>query len=1030
MSEREISYTSIRATPKLVGRTEILKRIEEIIRDTSQSYIVYITGGGGIGKTRVVKYVLTESPKDIPLLVASNPIDLYHAWTHSREGLINAVQMALSPDGIGFETYLRERDKLERYKYSPEELDKQRTEMVAAFVKDLNRLGKTRRLVLALDTAEKLFYESDPVQQRLRLEEERIAILDWLLKDFMPQLNNAVILFCGRPDPGYLRQALEKVKDKQFVLIDLQGLNEEEALAYFDAVAEASEATKKPEDIAAAKRIRLLSEGQRRAAFYCLCDYTQGGPSVRPIWLALAIDHLVVTGKPLPELTVTPAEARSKSEDERHDIRQKLGGELVKMLKENRRPAHDVILGLGWALKGMDAALLSRVIEWHPEQTEQALDNVCDLSFIKIRPDDKRFFLHDEMYDVLQRHVLRLPEYEPRARKTLQAILDYYKERTKEARGWIADLYRPLEERTFPDPVKVINACASLQDALVEDLHYRLRHSPAVGFQVYFQYAEEAVSAGDESLDMQLRAELLGFLSAQDPAGTALEIDGLRRSDVEADAAIRWIKRLIAREEHARALEMAGRLRTEAFDLIQAGGDLAKAELDVWEAQARAYTGQYEEAEQLLTTAIGTLEKMPRSLRQVAILARAYNNLGYVHRSLGRHQGAIRAYQRALPLWRLVKIESEHANTLTNLAFALAAAGEFGDAWRQGIDGLELRRRLGPRSPVGLSLNTLAHLAIEADALDDAMRYLDRALPLFTTLESRRGRGLALTALAEAKRRISTWRAYSPGKTAELLSQAAEHAEEAAKIFDEIQEPARQVEALIEVGCAYRDWAKFRRDYPDLLAEKEKAEAKAKSLSDLTAQSQQALQQAAQIAEQLGIRYRQVDAMVNLAWLHYYVFEDEKAIAMLDKVTALIPQAYGITPYEKGLGGLPILDKEKAIIPFWAQLGKAELLRGQIAFNRFARSSNKDIDALKETAEHYTLSLAYDTQFSDQEFRDMRRAMDRIYERLKPLNAAEMLVVYDAVADVEKKYNLGESRMKRFLERNFGSRELLIPVES
>jgi tetratricopeptide (TPR) repeat protein len=147
----------------------------------------------------------------------------------------------------------------------------------------------------------------------------------------------------------------------------------------------------------------------------------------------------------------------------------------------------------------------------------------------------------------------------------------------------------------------------------------------------------------------------------------------------------------------------------------------------LWEARADAYEARHAKAEEKLKKKIEELEKMPQlpqSLAHDATLALARNHLGYIYRSTGRYIGAIQHYKQARSMWRTVKIEGEQANTLTNLAFALAMIGEFGDAWRQGLDARDLRLILGAPASMGLGLNTLAAIAIQENTLDDSLRYL------------------------------------------------------------------------------------------------------------------------------------------------------------------------------------------------------------------------------------------------------------------------------------------------------------------
>lgn len=1035
------TYTGARATPQLVGREKELEQVEAAIRDTEHSYIVYVTGQGGIGKTRLVKHVLEHPPEGVSLAVASKLIDLYHTRTHSLAGLIGAILDVLKPLDEYFREELKQvgADKLEEVARAEQEgftlaeIISRREELTKFFIEAFNRFSSQQRVVLALDTTERL-QAADPAQEALGLTEERPAILDWLLNDFLPNIRNAVILLAGRPGPGGLTQVLEQIANKRFLCIPLQGLTEDEALDYFEAVIRSAEASCDPRDAQVTDAIKRWSEEDRQAIFYCLCD--EGDPPrIRPILLALAIDHLVVAGRPLPALTRTLAETQALAPDQRGKVQAELGRALVQAIREHRRPADEVIVALAWLRKGADVELLARVTELEPREVEAALDRIKDLSFVKIRPADNRFFLHDEMYDVLQEYGLGKVSDAERER-VFRTVQGYYDEHIDQARDEIAELYPPLAEMALPEAARVTTVHARLQDALVEDLHYRLLRDAAEGFQTYFCYAEGAVAVNDKSLDMQLRAELLNFLGKHDPSGKAAQIDSLRRADVVADMAVRWIKRLINDGQHDQALKAAQRLRTEAKSLIKAGGDLAEAELDAWEALALAEKGDYNKAEQLLNGAIDKLEKLPHSIRWAGVLARAYNNLGYIHRLQGRHYGAISAYGKALPLWRATKIEVEQANTLNNRAFAWAEVGVFDAAWQQAWDGLELRERLGPRTPVGLSLNTLAHIKIRENDLEGARPFAERALVLFTTLGSSRGRGLALTALAEAERRVSGWVPYFPARTAEWLERAAMHAEEAVHILEKVDEPARLVEALIEVGCVYRDWAKLRRDYPNVLAEGEKKPgAGVYTAKELVEQGERALLKAAELAKRYGIRYRQVDALVNLAWLRYYTElyvgtpDFDKARALLEdevlaQVEEIIPATYHITPVGETRGGPPTLEPERMIIPFVVQSGKLELLRGQIAFNRFIQSGNKETSALKEAVEHHTLSLAYDTLFSEQVFRDMRRGMDRIYDRLRTLNIQELKIVHETLAGIEGKYGLGPSRMGRFLvERS------LVPFE-
>ncbi|HIP87814.1 MAG TPA: tetratricopeptide repeat protein [Anaerolineales bacterium] len=673
-------------------------------------------------------------------------------------------------------------------------------------------------------------------------------------------------------------------------------------------------------------------------------------------------------------------------------------------------------------------------------------------------------------------------------------------------RARVADLYRPVGREVLP-PLQVAHeieeALVRIREAMIEDLYYRLCRDPARGFQTYFRYAEEAISTNDESLDLLLRAELLGFLAErvpQEERDAWDEIDGLRRADLIADAAVRWIKRYIAEGKNKQALRIAECLGEDggAADLIASGDDLARAERDVWWALAKVYSGAFEEAGEKLSRIIENLEQVDQDLRTArwaGIMARAYNNRGYLRRVQGRYLGAVSDYEKAVILWRAAEIESELANTLNNLAFAKAEVGLFGTAWRIGQEALRRREEMGPRVPVGLSLNTLAHIAVRDDKPVTARRYAARALRLFRSLEHRRGEGLARVIFSEACRRWAErlneveWMlgALKVCYGVEFKRQSGENAsvENVATIWNEVvdlldqeeegkvqgphlllDEPDRQVEALIELGCVYRDLLRFlmqslhqgdlvprlaedlirgleRKSIGERLLTREEVERNLNEAIErikqrLVDKGEKALRQAAEIAAaREGIRYRQMEALVNLAWLYYYLDPLQRGEKRVEKI---LEEAEKVRPGEYVVSRLMESrpKDDQIVFPFLVQSGKAELLRGQIAFNQYWEGERGEGD-LKKAVERYLLSLAYDAMLFPHSFRDMRRGMDRIYERLSQLQHRDLHRVWEWTKEFEQQYSLknwvldertGEkgSRFRRFLLDSFGPPERLYEI--
>jgi tetratricopeptide (TPR) repeat protein len=1032
--------------PRLVNREDILERIADAVRDPSgQTYVFYIEAPGGTGKTFLAREVLRGCRKwewAAPnLLAARNEVDLYHHQTHSREGFMAALVEALAAGPGYFVAYEEQRQHLQEVKYdlrgAVSELREHRRLLSERFLDDFEELGGQKRVVVVLDTVEKLVYETDRVQQALGLSEEEFSVRPWLLKEWLPQMHNAVILICGRPSERFaadLRTALKEHPDVQFGEPELGNFTEKDTLDYFDAVRETAE---KDSNERALRRLGTILPETRQVVHYL----TEG----HPITLALMIDYYLVTGRLLPEVKVSLAASRGKTPEELKRIRDKVKADVVRQFQEIGRPADETILALAWAPKGVDAELLARISGMSEEEACEILKVLADptagLSFIKIRPADKHAFLQDEMYALMKEHVLdKLPE--ARADEVYGEILAYYEEKIRAGREKVQRLGRLERGKITPDgrvitvaapsgpadPRALVIAKAELDDLLVEHVYYQLQDNPTTGFETYCEYAEEAVTSNDDNLDMQLRDEILAFVRKAFGDGQA-EVRGLQRGDVERYAASLWVWRNVYASKPREAYKIARYLRKKEAEFMDEGGPLTWADLNVSEGWAAAFLGSdLEKTESQLRETIQILLKLlPESeferRRRDVLLAKAYNVLGYLVRVRGRFQAACDAYRRALPLWRDLEREADHAETLNNLSWATAEAGDFDRALRYCKDGLDLREKLEHRYLLALSYNTLGLISIKNDQPGPGQAHCGRALAIFRDMKSPRGIGLTCTALAEAHRRhADATDVYFPSEKVKQLRLAEEFALQAVQIFrDEVPEQLRLVEALNELGCVYRNWAKL---WPEYHEEQDPDQA------ELRENGIVALKKAARLAAD-ELPYRQVDALVNLAWLHFYVKEPEQAVDVLSEADKIMPQEYYITTE----GGVPKV--EDAIIFLWAQMGKAQLLRGQIALQEYldkpsVKGKVRDEALVREIAKHFMLTLAYTELFAE-DFRDMRRAKDTMYDALRGINLKELQALYEGVDSTAQAYHLecrprtdsqpARPRMRNFLEEYFGTPE-------
>jgi hypothetical protein len=284
---------------------------------------------------------------------------------------------------------------------------------------------------------------------------------------------------------------------------------------------------------------------------------------------------------------------------------------------------------------------------------------------------------------------------------------------------------------------------------------------------------------------------------------------------------------------------------------------------------------------------------------------------------------------------------------------------------------------------------------------------------------------LASIALAETLRRIIALPyLFTPQQALARLREGEQYAREAVRIFDEeINEPMRLAEALLEQGCTYREMARLGIRHKLVSGRTWEGWAHA---------GEQALRRAVgEAGEQFA--YRKVDALVNLAWLRYYIGDPQGAQRVLhgdeehrSEVLAAIPEEYLIV---RSKGIRPVTDP---VGWFWVQLGKADLLLGLIAYDEY-----KELDhaikglkpeerkeawgPLEQTGRLWTLSLAYNARYGES-FRDLKAGQRLIYEHLAGLNKYEMQVIRNSIAKTIQEYAIPPElcSMEQFVNKRFG----------
>ncbi len=438
------------------------------------TWVFYITGGPGVGKTVLLRQVgqqLGSRDGIVPHFPWSGILDLYHSAVNTNSGLEERLMKALET-ADEFSAFRTERDEFaarRRAGLLAQELEDARSHLAMTFAECLNRVTSDHRVVIALDTTERIQYGVDRVQELGGLQEESTTVKPWLL-DQVTRWRNSVVLLAGRPDPSLARALEDRLKsstDVRFVPLELKGFDEDEMRNYL---------ARRERDV---PELSTLSDQDRSR----LWQVTEG----RPIRLELFLEILkygLRFDRVWQEIArATPAEAPQKIDHWLMDA----------IMSEPGYPLHDMLHYLTVARKGLDSALLRHLTGWDEAHCLKQLQDVADRTFVKVRPEDGRIFWHDEVFDLCDQYLKIGTE------DLSRRIAAWYDEQIVALEEALNGLKKD-EERS--------EAQRKLQDLWVDSLIYRLRADPREGYEWYTRQAEYAIRAAEIGYDMRLRNEL------------------------------------------------------------------------------------------------------------------------------------------------------------------------------------------------------------------------------------------------------------------------------------------------------------------------------------------------------------------------------------------------------------------------------------------------------------------------------------------------------------------------------------------
>jgi len=966
-------------------KSEIMAAVQATDRSTQ---VFYITGEGGEGKTVLLRQIglELESPDGAsPAFRWSGILDLYHPNVNTNSGLETQLSESLEKAGE-FQDFRDARGDFVALRDAGlpyGELEEYRLGMAQIFAKCLNTVTDDYRMVIALDTTERIQYEFDEVQKICGLTEESTTVKTWLLEQ-LEQWQNCVVLLAGRTEAANyleaaLREQLASNPDVDYRHLTLNGFDKDETEQFI---------AQQDSDVQEFIEEKQLLEP--------LWQTTEG----RPIRLALAVEVIrnqIGIDRLVQIIKNSPPE-KARREIDKTLIEMVMGGEPDPSLRQ-------ILRYLAVARRGLDVKLLQTLAgSWNYDTCQEYLEAIADRSFVKVRPEDGRYFLHDEMFDLCDNYLLRPDEIQMLSAR----VVDFYEERIKTIKG------------------KKSDAESIIRNYQVDALLYRLRAQPRDGYEWYAREAEYAIRAAEVGYDMRLRNELLAFLRSSSVADGQIlpESDSLRQ-EIRCDGAARWVKRYMIRGQNDTAVQVAETIRSQPADIAICPPEeppfgTARADLEVYYAQALIYTGKVNQAVRLLKSAIQDLEagQKPEEVaksdantyagwRRNMVLGRGHNNLGYAYWRRGNYGLALTEFRAALPYFRASGLLEEAANTDDNMGRVFALLYDQTTAESLVEDGLVIRRELGRSYRQALSQISRAIIHITFGQPHRARPVAEAALTTCESIDAHRGVGLASIVLGHALRDIgSLWHdnTYSVEQAKGLLSDAAKHLKTAINVFQEVNEPERLMEACNELGCVYREQASLAamEDEPHL----------ARHVSQNAIKQ---LQDSLEMAEKHQFAAAYVDTCEDLAQVYYQRGDLKGALVWLDKAEAFINDIYKIQE-DVGLQVVPV---EECIEEFWQQLGKIELLKGHIAYEQ-DKGMEVSRSILKTAVQHYLFAIAYFERFSE-ENPGLNVTLRQLYERFKRLDIEELQYIQEGLLpEIAARYKIDASRMHKFLEDTMG----------
>lgn len=680
-----------------IDREDELEKIKALIHDWGTSRVLCLHGEGGVGKTRLLEEVQTRyrGSTDTPLLV-SDIIDFDDRTLHVIENVERRIMQNLGAEA--FEIYSRKLldwHKIKQARVSTEELDEQRKQVRQTLVNNFNRMSAKHRIILLLDTLEKL--EATDAWSRLT--------------NLVLQARNALFILSGREAKKLYERLCREFSEIAEIsdLIELQPLTLASGQQYL------------------AEKQRQLSITLDPTLAENLLSLTGGKPILIDLaaeWLSRDIPLDWMTSHVLPIQTLTG----SKKEQLQKDFEVQLVAHIGQI-----RTQMDRLVLLMSRVYPLNPDMIAKALNIDDDAAEMLLKQAKTYVFVKSAPGGQ-IYLHDEMRRMIREYVWPDIDSEgDRRQLDSQFAVEYLKFQSQILGQKIEQLAakekQALQEQKMEVEFETFLERQGLEQALWAVREQLLYHTLFItvneGVKLFIEIFDQATQEYQYSFREVLLEQMRRYIdrAKQEEYLKPLSFEQIYEVD------IRRAKFLLDSGQYDHAENELRSLLSR--NNLQPG---QRIDTRIQIANVALRLGRLHESIGFFAEAVD----ISRANNLQNWLVKAENGLGWAYRNVANREEARKHYEAALNIARKLNLKHDQALLYNNLGFIYTyIPSEREKASSYCKASLKLSEELKDRRGIGRAYSALGCATFMNGQFDEALTYFQRALNIFEPANDR-----------------------------------------------------------------------------------------------------------------------------------------------------------------------------------------------------------------------------------------------------------------------------------------------------